>query len=46
VRRLECVPEGQTAVHPGEHARHVIEIIEEAYRSPREGRRLWLASTP
>ncbi|HEV8634449.1 MAG TPA: Gfo/Idh/MocA family oxidoreductase [Chloroflexota bacterium] len=42
---VECIQEKKRPIPSGEHARHVIEIIEKAYRSAREGRTLELEST-
>ncbi len=42
---IDCILEDQTPIPSGEHARHVIEIIEKAYQSAREGRTLELTTT-
>jgi predicted dehydrogenase len=42
---IDCIQTGQKPVASGEHARHVVEIIEKAYQSSREGRTLDLEST-
>lgn len=42
---IDCILEDKDPVPSGEHARHVIEIIEKAYQSAREGRTLELTTT-
>jgi predicted dehydrogenase len=42
---VDCVLEDRDPVPSGAHARHVVEIIEKAYRSAREGRALDLVTT-
>jgi predicted dehydrogenase len=37
---IDCILEDRDPIPSGEHARHVVEIIEKAYRSSREGRTL------
>ena len=42
---VDCILEDKQPIPSGEHARHVVEIIEKAYRSAREGRTLDLTTT-
>ena len=42
---VDCILEDKDPIPSGEHARHVVEIIEKAYQSAREGRTLELATT-
>jgi predicted dehydrogenase len=42
---VDCILEDKDPIPSGEHARHVVEIIEKAYRSAREGRTLELTTT-
>jgi predicted dehydrogenase len=42
---IDCIQEDRAPIPSGEHARHVIEIIEKAYQSAREGRTLELTTT-
>jgi predicted dehydrogenase len=42
---IDCILEGRDPIPSGEHARHVVEIIEKAYQSAREGRTLELVTT-
>jgi predicted dehydrogenase len=42
---VDCILEDREPIPSGEHARHVVEIIERAYQSAREGRTLDLTST-
>ncbi len=42
---IDCSLEDKHPIPSGEHARHVVEIIEKAYQSAREGRTLELATT-
>jgi predicted dehydrogenase len=42
---VDCILEDKDPIPSGEHARHVVEIIESAYRSAREGRTLELTTT-
>jgi predicted dehydrogenase len=42
---IDCILEDKDPIPSGEHARHVIEIIEKAYQSAREGRTIELTTT-
>lgn len=42
---IDCIMEGAEPVPSGEHARHVIEVIEKAYRSARSGQAQEIGST-
>jgi predicted dehydrogenase len=42
---VDCILEDEEPIPSGEHARHVVEIIEKAYQSAREGRALELTTT-
>jgi predicted dehydrogenase len=42
---VDCILEDSEPIPSGEHARHVVELIEKAYRSAREGRTLELTTT-
>jgi len=42
---IDCILEGKDPIPSGEHARHVIGIIEKAYQSAREGRTIELTTT-
>jgi predicted dehydrogenase len=42
---VDCILEDWDPIPSGEHARHVVEIIEKAYASAREGRTLELTTT-
>jgi predicted dehydrogenase len=42
---IDCILEDKDPVPSGEHARHVVEIIEKAYQAAREGRALELTTT-
>lgn len=42
---IDCILEDKDPIPSGEHARHVVEIIEKAYLSAREGRTLELTTT-
>jgi predicted dehydrogenase len=42
---IDCILEDREPIPSGEHARHVIEIIEKAYQSAREGRTLEMTTT-
>ena len=42
---VDCILEDKQPIPSGEHARHVIEIIEKAYLASREGRTLELTTT-
>ncbi len=42
---IDCILEDKDPIPSGEHARHVVEIIEKAYQSAREGRTLELVTT-
>jgi predicted dehydrogenase len=42
---IDCILEDKDPIPSGEHARHVVEIIEKAYQSAREGRTLELTTT-
>jgi predicted dehydrogenase len=42
---VDCILEDRAPVPSGEHARHVVEIIEKAYQASREGQTLELSTT-
>ena len=42
---MDCILEDKDPVPSGEHARHVVEIIEKAYVASREGRTLELTTS-
>jgi predicted dehydrogenase len=42
---VDCILEEKDPIPSGEHARHVVEIIEKTYQSAREGRALELTTT-
>jgi predicted dehydrogenase len=42
---IDCILEDKNPIPSGEHARHVVEVIEKAYQSAREGRALDLVTT-
>jgi predicted dehydrogenase len=42
---IDCIREDKEPIPSGEHARHVIEIIEKAYQSAREGRTVDLTTS-
>jgi predicted dehydrogenase len=42
---VDCILEGKQPIPSGEHARHVIEVIEKAYLAAREGRTLEVLTT-
>ena len=42
---VDCILEDKRPIPSGEHARHVIEVIEKAYQAAREGRALELTTT-
>jgi predicted dehydrogenase len=42
---VDCILEDKQPIPSGEHARHVVEIIEKAYQASREGRTLELATS-
>jgi predicted dehydrogenase len=42
---IDCILEDREPIPSGEHARHVVEIIEKAYRASREGETLELTTT-
>jgi predicted dehydrogenase len=42
---VDCILEDREPIPSGEHARHVVEIIEKAYQSAREGRTLDLVTS-
>jgi predicted dehydrogenase len=42
---IDCIRDGKDPIPSGEHARHVIEIMEKAYQASREGRTLELTTT-
>jgi predicted dehydrogenase len=42
---IDCILEDRRPVPSGEHARHVVEIIEKAYQSSRDGQTLELTTT-
>lgn len=42
---MDCILEGKDPVPSGEHARHVVEVIEKAYLASREGKTLELSTT-
>jgi predicted dehydrogenase len=42
---MDCILEGRDPIPSGEHARHVVEIIEKAYLASREGQTLDLITT-
>jgi len=42
---IDCILEDKDPIPSGEHARHVVEIIEKTYQSAREGRTLELVTT-
>jgi predicted dehydrogenase len=42
---IDCIREDREPIPSGEHARHVVEIIEKTYQSAREGRALELTTS-
>ena len=42
---IDCILEDRDPIPSGEHARHVIEIMEKGYQAAREGRTVDLATT-
>jgi predicted dehydrogenase len=42
---IDCILEDRDPIPSGEHARHVIDIMEKGYQAAREGRTVDLATT-
>jgi predicted dehydrogenase len=42
---IDCIREDREPIPSGEHARHVIEILEKAYQAAREGRTVDLTTS-